>query len=193
MGFNFFIRQLRATGCAESGLLPFEEFCYLMIVMRSEKRKRVVSPDTFTVPQLMEERFTIDEIKRSGFPLSAFRSYYGVKRLAQEGAFTALEFRHAGFHAHELHKAGFGAYSMRRAGYSLTELRNCGVSNLFLKAISEEITRRMTEEGAEATLPQVNQSGLEDMCRLDVHMTPRLRFHVDYKPKMGAAKAESEE
>lgn len=122
-------------------------------------------------------------MKRSGISLAKLRGHYGAKRLAAEGNYTALEFRHAGFTAREVHDGGFGPIELRKAGFSNTDLRNIGYSaywlNHFSCALNEEL-QNVGEGGDFGDIfPSVNRSGQPDRSQLPGHMTPRIRFHTD--------------
>lgn len=178
--------QLALTDADNNGQLSFDEFCILMVGIGSEKRKKMVNKNTYTMEMLQDENFSIADIKRAGFDLGQLRGHYGPKRLCVEGGYTALEFRLAGFMAQEMATAGFEPMELRKAGYSNTELRNLGWSAQILNQISKNLTDRLSTEEIDQVLPQTNQSGHSDASSLPIHMTPRIRFHTDYKPKLSA-------
>lgn len=113
-----------------SGTLDFEEFCVLFLRLRGVRKQRTISPETFSCQDLwLKEGLTVNELLRSGFTLDHLaKTDIPVRKLYDEGQFSALQLRQAGYSAADLRKGGVGLVELRTCGYTLSDLRLGGFS-----------------------------------------------------------------
>jgi len=195
-----------------SGNIDFEEFCVMMLRLRSLRRSRIITPETHSCRQLwQEENFTIPELKRSGFGLKDFKQVgIPVGKLYRDGEYTSLELRQAGFSAHELRRGGLGLVDLRSCGYSLADLRLAGFSAAALAEANKSIHTCLSTGHLEM-LPHIRPQSLVqkqgesvrhnafevlpggDVSRVFPgsppasgwrQMTPVIREHTDWKPRL---------
>ncbi|CAD7922925.1 unnamed protein product [Amoebophrya sp. A25] len=178
--------ELRKVDVDNSGELSFDEFCVLMVGIGSEKKKRTINRDTYTMKQVEDEEFTIMDIRRAGFPLSKLRGRYGARALMDEGGWTVIEFRLGGFSAREMLDAGASPSDLKKAGYSTAELRTCGVQTALLEKMNLNLNEQLKTQEPEAVL-KVSNLGEIDTSLLPEHSTPRIHFHTNYRPPMSQA------
>jgi len=163
-----------------SGHIDFNEFCVMMVKLRGQKKKVKISPETTTVLECLKNMFTIDELIASGFTVEHLKPHIAISKLIQQEYFRPIDFRRAGYTSKELRKGGLGPYNLRRSGYSLTDLRTAGYSHQMISQVNKTIHSRMSQD---------------DFCLAHRHpvkddyewkhaaQTPRIRHHVDYRPK----------
>ncbi|CAD7926472.1 unnamed protein product [Amoebophrya sp. A120] len=175
--------ELRKVDADNSGELSFDEFCVLMVGIGSEKKKKIINRETYTVNQLEDEEFTIMDIRRAGFPLSKLRGRYPVKALMEEGGWTVIEFRLGGFSVREMLNAGCSPAELKCAGFSSAELKAAGVDGKFIEKLHIDLSERLKTEDPEKVLTVSNLTGVENSL-LPLHSTPRIQYHTNYRPPM---------
>lgn len=186
---------------SHTGLIDFDNFCVMMSRLKGERKKREINPRTCDCEQLFRnECFTIKDLIMSGFSLRDMqRANIPCGQLLQEGEFTALDFRRAGYDAKTLRRAGLGVPSLRACGYSLTELRLAGFSDVVL-AEANKLLWSALSNGDLTSLPQQRPShspceggsGAGDGFSKGISwgklpprpMTNMIRAHTDFRPKV---------
>jgi len=124
-----------------SGDIDFEEFCIMMLRLKGVHRQRVITPQTCSCEDLWRnEKFTVKELRRSGFTLKDFKEIgIPVALLVSEGGISPLEFRRAGYTCQDLRRGGVSAAELRRCGFSLADLRIAGFSDGVLQVADREL------------------------------------------------------
>merc|ERR1719428_17636 len=84
-----------------SGEIDFTEFLSMMVDLKKLRRARKITPETYSVKQLMEMGFSAQEVKSSGFTPQLMRQEKWPPRDMTK-AFKPLELRHAGYSARDL-------------------------------------------------------------------------------------------
>lgn len=163
--------------------IDFNEFCVMMIKLRREKRKRKIEPSEGGIQELLDEGFSVLELKASGFKLEDLKKNISTKKLYEEGEYEALDFRLAGFDAGELRKAGIGAHELRRCGFSTAQLRQCGFSDACIHGINQNIYRKLINR-EQGVLAKTNPYMRVSLPKTHSAITPRILDHCNFVPKM---------
>lgn len=192
-----------------SGDIDFEEFSVMMLRLKGMRRMQVINPTTCNCEQLwFEENFTVPELQQSGFGLRHFReANIPVGKLIDDGKFSALELRRAGFSPGELRRGGLGAEDLQRCGFSLVDLRNAGFSDSILHHANHNL-KGCFSAGDLSPLPQrrpvskegkgpvrgavLSSAGARHLapplaCQWQLPprpMTQMIREHTDWKPML---------
>ncbi|CAL1173438.1 unnamed protein product [Cladocopium goreaui] len=168
--------------------IDFKMFCNAIVKLSRRRKLFELSPQTSCCSKLFADGFTVPELQMCGFGLVDFReTRIPAKRLYQEGHFSALDLRRAGYSAGDLRRAGMGLVELRSSGFSLTELRTAGFSAAGLR----EANRKMhgcLSMGDFTLLPQITKGTLktwtteksQEMLNIQrLTMTPLIREATD--------------
>lgn len=168
--------------------IDFKMFCNAIVKLSRRRKLFELSPQTSSCSKLFADGFTVPELQMCGFGLVDFReTRIPAKRLYQEGHFSALDLRRAGYSAGDLRRAGMGLVELRSSGFSLTELRTAGFSAAGLR----EANRKMhgcLSMGDFTLLPQITKGTLktwtteksQEMLNIQrLTMTPLIREATD--------------
>lgn len=176
---------LKDVDTDNSGQVDFGEFCVMMIKLRNERRKKKITPDSESLKECLENNFSIQELISSGFTLTQLKHHHPIAALVKEEYWRPLDFRRAAFEPRELRKGGIGAFELRRSGYSLADLRCAGYSHQCIAAVNKKIHQRLLRD--DFCLPQRHPIEMADPMS-HASLTPRIRHHCDYRPKMSLQK-----